>query len=127
METNNMLNLTNYTEQELEALRDAINEEQLRRKLEDFPYQVGDCFIDVWGDNYFICRIDTINSLNIGVTVIYNRYNDINCGQTEYRHEQFIKEWHNRIDSKIFDVYVDVTATISRLKQEFINKINEYS
>jgi hypothetical protein len=122
-----MLDLTKYSEQELEALRKAIYKEQEKRESKDFPYKVGDCFVSICKENYYICRIDALKPKSIDVTMLSVYNNHLNCFKTGYNYREFIEEWLVRIDPKIFDVYTDVTSTISDLKQQFINKIEEYA
>lgn len=120
-----MLELTKYSKQELETLKKAISEEQGRRESEKFPYKVGDCFVNNFNGSYSICRINAIKTRNVDITVVYCYNNELYCYQTAYIYSRFIKDWNQRIDPKIFDVYTDVTSTISALKQHFISKIEE--
>ena len=122
-----MLDLTKYSEQELEALRKAISDEQGRRESEGFPYKVGDCFVNVYKENYSICRIDALKPRGIDVTVIAVHDNQLHCFKTGYDYRGFVKDWFVRINPKIFDVYTEVTSAISALKQQFVNKIEEYT
>ena len=122
-----MLDLTKYSEQELEALRKAISDEQGRRESEGFPYKVGDCFVSICKENYYICRIDALKPRGIDVTMLSFHNNHLNCFKTGYGYRGFVEEWFVRIDPKIFDIYTDVTSTISALKQQFVNKIEEYA
>lgn len=122
-----MLDLTKYSEQELEALRKAISEEQGKRESKGFPYKVGDCFVSVYKENYSICRIDALQPRGIDVTMISFHNNHLSCFKSGYNYRGFVEDWFIRIDPKIFDVYTDVTSTISALKQQFVNKIEEYA
>lgn len=121
-----MLDLTKYSEQELEALRKAISEEQGKRESEGFSYEVGDCFVIAYKENYSICRIDALKPRGIDVTVIAVHDNQLHCFKSGYNYRGFVKDWFVRIDPKIFDVYTEITSTISDLKQQFVNKIEEY-
>ena len=122
-----MLDLTKYSEQELEALRQAISEEQGKRESKGFPYKVDDCFVSIYKENYSICRIDALKPRGIDVTMLTVHDDKLYCFKSGYDYRGFVKDWKNRIDPKIFDVYTDVTSTISALKQQFVNKIKEYA
>ena len=121
-----MLDLTKYSEQELEALRKAISKEQGRRESKDFPYKVGDCFVSIYKGNYSICRIDALNPGDIGVTIITVHDDKLDCFKSGYNYHVCVKDWFVRINPQIFDDYTDVISTISDLKQQFVNKIEEY-
>lgn len=121
-----MFDLTKYSEQELEALRKAISEEQGKRESEVFPYKVGDCFVNAYKEDYSICRIDALKPRGVDVTMLTVYEDELHCFKTGYDYRGFVKEWLVRIDPKIFDVYTAVTSTISALKQHFVNKIEEY-
>lgn len=122
-----MLDLTKYSEQELEALRKAISDEQGKRESKGFPYKVGDCFVNIYKENYSICRIDALQPRGIDVTMLSVHDDKLFCFKSGYNYSGFVEDWFIRIDPKIFDVYIDVTSTISALKQQFINKIEEYA
>lgn len=121
-----MLDLTKYSEQELEALKKAISDEQGKRESKEFPYKVGDCFVSIYKENYSICRIDALQPRGIDVTMLSVHDDKLYCFKSGYNYRGFVEDWFIRIDPKIFDVYIDVTSTISALKQQFINKIEEY-
>ena len=122
-----MFDLAKYSEQELEALKKAISEEQGKRESKDFPYKVGDCFVSVYKEDYSICRIDALKPGSIDLTMITVHDDKLYCFKSGYNYRGFVKDWFVRIDPKIFDVYIDVTSTISALKQQFVNKIEEYA
>ena len=122
-----MIDLTKYSEQELEALRKAISDEQGKRESKGFPYKVGDCFVNIYKENYSICRIDALQPRGIDVTMLSVHDDKLYCFKSGYNYRGFVEDWSIRIDPKIFDVYIDVTSTISALKQQFINKIEEYA
>lgn len=122
-----MLDLTKYSEQELEALKKAISDEQGKRESKEFPYKVGDCFVSIYKENYSICRIDALQPRGIDVTMLSVHDDKLCCFKSGYNYRGFVEDWFIRIDPKIFDVYIDVTSTISALKQQFVNKIEEYA
>ena len=122
-----MLDLTKYSEQELSDLKAEIIIEQGKRESKGFPYKVGDCFVSIYKEDYTVCRIDTLKPRGIDITMITVHDNKLNCFKSGYDYRGFIRDWQVRIDPKIFDVYTDVTSTISALKQQFVNKIKEYA
>ena len=78
-----MLDLTKYSEQELEALRKAISEEQGKRESKGFPYKVGDCFVSIYKENYSICRIDALQPRGIDVTMLSVHDDKLYCFKSD--------------------------------------------
>jgi hypothetical protein len=120
-----MLDLTKYSEQELEALRKAIVKEQRKREEKTFPYKVGDCFckydynavfllkvINI-GDNWFACEEIGIED---GIIDIYT---------WDYCYEDF--EYCTSINpdfyTKVLNIIKEKQETVDKIIAKFDNNI----
>jgi len=121
-----MLDLTKYSDQELEALIKAISIEQRKRKEKDFPYKVGDCFCDSepnsCGKTWTIVRIDEIDG-QVGYTGIYiNATLDTNMFNSHTSFAYFQKNYKTPIDPSVFDLFHENAKAIGELKSSFVNE-----
>lgn len=122
-----MKSIKEYSDEELIDLKNLIEEEQERRAFEDFPYKIGDCFINFRHGFTNICRIDSFNSGMIEATLIsvnmikYVSFKD----KVRYNYQNFLDEFEDPMDPKIFEVYSENFKALANLRQDFINKIKE--
>lgn len=121
-----MLDLTKYSDQELEALKKAISKEQNKRAEKTFPYKVGDCFCDSephsGGKAWTIVRIDEIDG-QVGYTGIYiNATLDKNMFESHMSFDYFQKNYRTPIDSSVFDLFHENAKAIGELKSSFVNE-----
>ena len=121
-----MLDLTKYSEQELKDLRKSINEELCSRESIDFPYKEGDCFFSTneKGIGFSLCRIDKMNKTGIDVTMIFvDSSNNASKHTSGYSYSYFKNDWHEPIDSSVFDLFYENQKAIGELKQDFVKKV----
>ena len=122
-----MLDLTKYSEQELEALRKAISKELNKREEKTFPYKVGDCFCDCephsYGKAWTIVRIDSIDA-QVGYTGIYiNATLDKNMFKSHTSFDCFQQNYKTPIDPSVFDLFHENDKAIGELKSQFIEQV----
>ena len=122
-----MLDLTKYSEQELEALGKAISKELNKREEETFPYKVGDCFCDSentsGGKAWTIVRIDKIDR-QVAYTGIYiNVTLDRNMFDSHMSFDYFKKFYKTPIDPSVFDLFHENAKAIGELKRAFMTEV----
>lgn len=124
-----MIDLTKYSEKEIDDLVDAIYEERLRRLKENFPYKVGDCFCEAVPDTQ--CRvweIVRIEKLDRGVTftiISINASLDRHKYTSTYNHDFFLERYKTPIDPSIFDEFSKSSKIVSEEKSKFVRKMME--
>lgn len=121
------MDLTKYSEQELEALRKAISVEQRKRAEKEFPYKVGDCFCDPepnsCGKAWTIVRINEING-QVGYTGIYiNVTLDRNMFDSHMSFDYFQQNYKTPIDPSVFDLFHENAKAIGELKSAFMTEV----
>lgn len=122
-----MLDLTKYSEQELEALRKAISVEQSKRSEIAFPYKVGDCFCDPeansGGKAWNIVRIDEIDG-QVSYTAIYiNSTLDRKMYNSHMSFDYFQQCFKTPIDASVFDVFDKSAGAVGELKSSFMTEV----
>ena len=120
------MDLSNLSEQELKDLRKSINEELCSRESMGFPYKEGDCFFSTneRGIGFSLCRIDKMNKTGIDVTMIFtDSSNNAFKNTSGYSYSYFKNDWHEPIDSSVFDLFSENQKAIGELKQDFVKKV----
>ena len=122
-----MLDLTKYSEQELEALEAAIYKEQRKRNSEKFPYKVGDCFCDSEPDSHGkawnIVRINEINGYVEYTCIHINATLDRNIFNSSMSFDYFKNNYKTPIDPSVFDLFHENARAIRELKSAFVNEV----
>lgn len=120
------MDLSNLSEQELKNLRKSISEELDARDSNNFPYLEGDCFFstNANGIGFSLCRIDKMNRTGIDVTMIFvDSSNNASKHSSGYSYKFFKNDWHELIDSSVFDLFFENQKAIGELKQDFVRKV----
>lgn len=122
-----MLDLTKYSDPELEALIKAIVKEQRKREEKTFPYKVGDCFCDCephsHGRTWTIVRINEIDK-QVNYTGIYiDATLDRKMFDSYMSFDYFKQCYKTPIDSSVFDVFHENAKAIGELKSAFMTEV----
>ena len=118
-----MINLSWYSDQELEELNKQIIKEQRRREKEDFPYKVGDCFINCKNCEIHICLIEEIDTSVKTKNLYIDKTLKASTYETHYSFGFFQEEWKKSMDPKVFELFSTNNKAISALKSEFAKQI----
>ena len=120
------MDLSNLSEQELKNLRKSISDELDARESNGFPYKEGDCFFstNTNGVGFSLCRIDKMNRTGVDVTMIFvDSCNNASKHSSGYSYSYFKNDWHELIDSSVFDLFSENQKTIGELKHDFVKKV----
>jgi hypothetical protein len=112
---------------ELDALQKDIQKVINKKKTEQFPYKVGECFCEPephsGGKAWTIVRIDEIDR-QVGYTGIYiNATLDKNMFNSHMSFEYFQQTYKNPIDPSVFDLFHENAKAIGELKSQFVEQV----
>lgn len=112
---------------ELNSLQKEIQKIINNKKIEQFPYKVGDCFCEPephsGGKAWTIVRIDEIDR-QVGYTGIYiNATLDKNMFNSHISFDYFQQTYKNPIDPSVFDLFHENAKAIGELKSKFVEQV----
>ena len=122
-----IINLADYSDEELLSIVEAIRKECVKRSANDFPHKVGDCFFKVapssMGRGLMICKITSLeDSISCDVINI-DACNNSWISSTAYGYKRFCEDWDTPISSSAFDLYKEKVNKINAINNDFVRQV----
>lgn len=126
-----IINLSEYSDEELLLMTEAIKKETVKRTVRNFPYKIGDCFFRIapssMGRGMMICKIEDLDKAIKCKILNIDSCSNSWITSTYYTYTEFVNDWKTPIDSKVFDLHKELNRSINKLNVEFANQVIDLS
>lgn len=124
---NEIINLAEYSDEELLSIVSAVRDECVKRSVAEFPHKVGDCFFRVapasLGRGLMICRItsmeDSVECDILNIDACNNSWKS----STSYGYKKFCEDWTTPISPSVFDLYKEKVNKINAINNDFVRQV----
>lgn len=124
-----IINLAEYSDEELLSIVEAIRKECVKRSSNEFPHKVGDCFFKVapasMGSGLMICRIESLEDSVSCDIINIDACNNSWKSSTAYGYKRFCEDWTTPISPSVFDLYKEKVNKINAINNDFVRQVIE--